>query len=261
MMKKLLLIVLPVLFITVTVQAQKTWDFSDEATWPLSDGIGSDPVLVDNLALYPHSSNTNMGQVDGSSVDFGDGYVSTNRLKTNGSGGADPTSGEYTPTVRYLKFAVTGPCDITVWCRSGGSSERTLYITDGTAVLGSQTATDSSTPYIVNASYSGGAGSIYVFGSNNFSLYKIEVSANVGTTTLSLNKFASNVSANARAIGNRIYVSDVKSNTEINLYSITGALIKSLKTGVDTDFSVKSGLYIATLKTAEGQKSVKLLAR
>ncbi|WP_370479157.1 T9SS type A sorting domain-containing protein [Tamlana flava] len=260
-MKKLLLIILPVLFFTVTMQAQKTWNFSDEGTWPLNDGIGLDPVIIDNLALYPHSSNTNMGQVDGSSVDFGDGFVSTNRLKTNGSGGADPTSGQYTPTVRYLKFAVTGPCDITVWARSGGSSERTLYVTDGSGVLASQTATDSSTPYIVSSSYPGGAGNIYIFGSNNFSLYKIEVSANVGTTTLSLNKFAANVSTNVRAVGNRIYVSDVKLDTEINIYSMTGALVKSLKTSNDTDFSFKSGLYIATVKTAEGQKSVKLLTK
>ncbi|UKM64274.1 T9SS type A sorting domain-containing protein [Flavobacteriaceae bacterium GSB9] len=72
-------------------------------------------------------------------------------------------------------------------------------------------------------------------------------------------KIASPVSTDIRAIGNRVYVSNVKSNTEINIYSITGALVKSLKTDVNTEFEFNSGLYIATIKTAEGQKSVKFV--
>ncbi|WP_415864445.1 T9SS type A sorting domain-containing protein [Thalassobellus suaedae] len=58
-----------------------------------------------------------------------------------------------------------------------------------------------------------------------------------------------------------MYVSNVKSSTDINIYSITGALVKSLKTNKDTNFEFKSGLWIATVKTEEGQKSVKLFTR
>lgn len=76
---------------------------------------------------------------------------------------------------------------------------------------------------------------------------------------LSTNDFKSPVSANIKAVGNRIYVSNVKTSTEVNIYSITGDLIKSLKTNTDTDFSFRTGLYIATVKTDEGQKAVKLL--
>lgn len=72
---------------------------------------------------------------------------------------------------------------------------------------------------------------------------------------------ASNVSTNVNAIGNRIYVSNVKSTSEINIYSITGALVKAFKTNEDTNFSFKSGLWIATVKTLEGQKSIKLLMK
>ncbi|AXP80127.1 hypothetical protein CJ739_1034 [Mariniflexile rhizosphaerae] len=67
------------------------------------------------------------------------------------------------------------------------------------------------------------------------------------------------VSTDVQAVGNRIYVSNVKSSTEVKIYAITGALVKEFKTSSDVDFSFKSGLYIATVKTAEGQKSVKLL--
>ena len=67
------------------------------------------------------------------------------------------------------------------------------------------------------------------------------------------------VSTDVQAVGNRIYVSNVKSSTEVKIYAITGALVKEFKTNSDMDFAFKSGLYIATVKTAEGQKSVKLL--
>ncbi|WP_370479273.1 LamG-like jellyroll fold domain-containing protein [Tamlana flava] len=67
--------------------------------------------------------------------------------------------------------------------------------------------------------------------------------------------------ANVRAIGNRVYVSNVTSTTEVNIYSITGALVKTLKTNTDADFEFKTGLWIATIKTDEGQKAAKLLVR
>ncbi len=81
--------------------------------------------------------------------------------------------------------------------------------------------------------------------------------------TLSIDKVGevSNVSSNVRAIGNRIYVSDVKASTEINIYSLSGALVKTIKTNNDTNFNFNSGLWIATVKTFEGTKAVKLLVQ
>lgn len=262
MKKKLLFIVLP-FFMMGFIHAQHTWDFANDTdTWPLSDGIpaAGGPVLVDNLAIYPHSSSDNMAQVEGSSSSFDDGFTGVNRFKLNGGGGADPTSGEYVPEVRYLRFAVTGPCDITVWCRSGGSSERTLYVTDGSSVLGEQNATDSSTYFTFTASYTGGEGQIYIFGSNNFSLYKIEVSANLGDTSLSVGEQYLQASATVKAIKNTVHISDVKSETKVQLYNITGVLVQSVTTSHDTSFNVPAGLYIARITTAEGERAVKLIA-
>lgn len=76
---------------------------------------------------------------------------------------------------------------------------------------------------------------------------------------LSVNDFKSAVSSNIKSIGNRIYVSNVKTSTEVNIYSITGTLVKSFKTNNDTEFNFQSGLWIAQLKTSEGQKAVKLV--
>ncbi|MFL1012114.1 T9SS type A sorting domain-containing protein [Flavisericum labens] len=78
---------------------------------------------------------------------------------------------------------------------------------------------------------------------------------------LDVDEIASPVSTGIKAIGNRVYVSNVTSSAEINIYSITGALVKSLKTDVDTNFEFKTGLWIATVKTVEGQKSVKFVTR
>ncbi|KJD34310.1 hypothetical protein PK35_00330 [Tamlana nanhaiensis] len=71
----------------------------------------------------------------------------------------------------------------------------------------------------------------------------------------------SNVSSNVRAIGNRIYISDVKASTEVNIYSLTGALVKTVKTNEDTSFNFGTGIWIATVKTFEGAKAVKLLVK
>ncbi|MBD0831548.1 T9SS type A sorting domain-containing protein [Aestuariibaculum sediminum] len=79
--------------------------------------------------------------------------------------------------------------------------------------------------------------------------------------TLSINNATSPVSSNIKGIGNRVFVSDVKTATEIKIYSIDGSLIKTINTSNDMDFNFRSGLWIATLKTSEGQKSVKLLVK
>uniref|UniRef100_UPI0040471909 pectinesterase family protein n=1 Tax=Mariniflexile sp. TaxID=1979402 RepID=UPI0040471909 len=70
-------------------------------------------------------------------------------------------------------------------------------------------------------------------------------------------KSTSNV--NVIGYGGKVYVSNVKSNTQISIFSITGALVKSLTTKTDTNFDFKSGIFIVTIKDADGQKSVKLL--
>jgi len=71
--------------------------------------------------------------------------------------------------------------------------------------------------------------------------------------------FASGSSVKVSGYNNRIYVSNVKSNTKINIYSLNGALVKSLNTKTDTDFNFKNGLWIVTIKDADGQKVLKVL--
>uniref|UniRef100_UPI004048098A T9SS type A sorting domain-containing protein n=1 Tax=Mariniflexile sp. TaxID=1979402 RepID=UPI004048098A len=268
MKQKLLLFILPVILFTATLQAQdKVWNFANpSANWPLGFAGVSTPTIIDNLGLVPGDAITNMGQIDGNNQTWTDGFSGSQRIKQNGAGVNSGVVPEvdmvYVPTKRYMYFAVTGPCDVKIWFRSGGSSTRSLYVTDGSGVVGKFTETETTSPQRIETfSYTTNApANLYIFGVDNaFNLYKMELTGAVGSTTLSLNSKVSPVTTNVHASGNRIYVSNVKTSSEVNIYSITGALVKSLKTNNDIDFVFKSGLYIATIKTNEGQKSVKLV--
>lgn len=80
-------------------------------------------------------------------------------------------------------------------------------------------------------------------------------------TILGVSDFSSTNSAHVRAIGDKVYISNVTSKTEVKIYSLTGALVKSINTKTDTGFNFKSGLWIAILKTEAGKKAVKLLVK
>ena len=58
---------------------------------------------------------------------------------------------------------------------------------------------------------------------------------------------------------NRIYVSNVKSNTQITLYSVDGAVYKSVKAIADISFTLPAGLWIAKASSIEGNKTVKIV--
>lgn len=255
MKQKLLLFILPVILFTATLQAQdKVWDFGNDVTnFPL-DGTGfTDTQVRDGLTLVGGGSQ--YARVEANASTWTDGYTSTNRLR--GEGNSNVSSG--LPARRYMQFPVSGPVAVKLWYRfSGTSLPRSVEVTDatGAVIMRLDSPGDTDQRYI-EANYTGGAGSILVFQDGNaVNYYKLEVSS---TLLLSTKYDISPVSTNVQAKGNRIYVSNVKTSTEIKIYSITGALIKDFKTNNNTDFDFKSGLYIVTIKTIEGQKSVKLL--
>jgi hypothetical protein len=77
--------------------------------------------------------------------------------------------------------------------------------------------------------------------------------------TLSVDKNVGVISTDIRASKNRVYISNVTSKTEVKIFSITGALVKEFNTTQDINFDMKAGLYITTIKTVEGHKTLKLL--
>ncbi len=61
------------------------------------------------------------------------------------------------------------------------------------------------------------------------------------------------------AYKNNVKVTDVKSPTAITVYSLNGSVVKSLNVTEETIFTMPSGLWIVTAKSAEGQSSYKLV--
>lgn len=256
--------VLICLMITSVVHAQtKIWDFGNSSAWPVSAGYSSE-TLTDNLAMIPGSGVSNMAAVELNSATFSaDGYTATKRFKLNGGSWDTGVSSYVMPTKRFIYFAVNGSCTVRVWFKTGGSGTRTLYVTNGSSVIGSLGSSSSSDPLILTANYTGGAGNIYIGADQACNIYKIEVTGQLGTTTLStLGTANSPMKSKAKvyAKGNTICIADLNSkNTNIQIYTASGSLVKTVKTSSDINFDLKSGVYIVTVKSAEGEKSVKVL--
>lgn len=265
MRKKLLLIILPLALLTSGIQSQnKVWDFGNDTTnFPVNGAQLTETIVVDGLTLVP-GGGSGFGIVEPNSSTWFEGtsneYTTVNRFKSGGNSGIDPSGGEkFMPTRRYLSIPVDGPVAFKIWFRqSGSSTPRDLWITDGSAEVAHYIGLGDTDSQYLEANYTGGAGTLYVlFANNAYNLYKIEISSEL----LGLRSLNNSVLTSVKAIGSEIYVSNVTSNTEINIYSITGALVKSFHTNNDTNFTFNSGLYIATVKTFEGQKSVKMIVR
>jgi hypothetical protein len=287
-MKKKLLYLTSILLFSASINAQTTvWDFGKStssvndaaatAAWPI-DGTGvasTTPVITvqkDLLNLTSHTNGTNFAIVATGSATFTDGYTGSNTLKTGGSG----TATSYLPTVRYFSFNVDKACTVKVWFRhgSGSGADRTVFVTGGTstslygsaaavntAQIGTPLAANPLSNAIVNASVTA-AGIVYVYADNGVSVYKIEVSgATVNTPALATDSFQKESDVVVYANGGKINLSNIKSSTKVEVYSVLGSLIKSAQADADTSLDINSGVYIVKVKSAEGEKSVKVIVQ
>ncbi|MDD4968142.1 MAG: pectinesterase family protein [Paludibacter sp.] len=59
--------------------------------------------------------------------------------------------------------------------------------------------------------------------------------------------------------GNKLFVTNVKKNTLIQVYSMDGSLVKSVVTAVDTNFTFDTGLWIVKAVAEDGSKTIKIL--
>lgn len=263
MKTKLLSLLLTTVLFTGSINAQtKTWDLGNDTThWPLTAGIGSSEMVVDNLGLFPTTSNTNFGAVNASPYTFTalDGFSAANRWQLNGGGSA--AAGTFLPTQRYLYFTATGACTVKVWFRTGGSGARNMLITDGTSLIATAGSSTSGDAFILTGNVTAAqaaAGKIYIYGDTANNLYKITVTGATVNTTLATQSFNQS-KLNVVAANKQVNISNVTSNTEVNVYNMTGALVKTLKIDADTTFDLpNSGLYVVNVKSAEGEKSVKV---
>lgn len=150
------------------------WNFS---RWADEDNGFSNQVK-DNLGLLACYKNVEKQITNFAKINASKKGSYTKRLQTGGGGA--PLEGTGTPTQRFLYFNVNGNANIIVEFVSGSSDEnRDLIISDGTNILSTTSGGSSLTQ--AKATYTGGAGVIYIYGSNAINIYDIKAN-NVGTT-------------------------------------------------------------------------------
>lgn len=83
----------------------------------------------------------------------------------------------------------------------------------------------------------------------------------IANDALSNNYHQSNSSVNVFSYSSNIVISNVKSTTAIDIYSINGAKVTSFETTTDTSIDMKPGFWIVIAKSEEGIKSFKLISQ
>lgn len=179
-MKKIFLLA-AVAIASLTINAAE-WDFGEFADF---EGITEGSTVKEGLGFFalaegktPFAADKAFGVIGAKAKTFDDQFKGTKNCKSNG--GASLEEGkEGTPSQRYFYYDVDGSCNIKVWFESGSSKVVTLYISDGTNVLASRevAVADKDAALIQEATYTGGAGRIYIYGNNSIELFKVEIKA------------------------------------------------------------------------------------
>jgi hypothetical protein len=170
--------------VTVTREAPPSGGGATTRWWNFSDDAFKNAFLAGGASTLSFTQNYT---VDGLEIIAGgsemryttssqsmDGYSFTHRLQLNGTGDI---------TKRTLKFDVEGPSMITVYMITGSNgSDRPLVLHNGTEELGRlNTGTDGSNLTKETFSYTGGAGSIYIYsGNSGINLYGLKVETGSG---------------------------------------------------------------------------------
>lgn len=273
--KLLSFILMTMLFTSITNAQTKVWDFSDSVTWPVTGSgvgtIGADTqAVIDNLGLYSNvpgatTQIVNFGSTNASNAAFTDGFTGAIRFQMNGAG--YPSAGGFIPmpTQRFLFMDVSGPCTVKVWFKTGSNGTvRTIFVTDGTNTVGSAASNSGGNAdlVILTANYTGPAHRLYIYGDASNNLYKVSVAGATVNTVLANDSFQTESPVKVYSNGNQIYLANILSKTQVEVYTMTGALVKSFNTEADTNFDVSStGVYIVNVNSAEGKKSIKLVVQ
>lgn len=202
-----------------------------------------------SLVLYDQQLNNN-----GITPVF-TGATKSGRLAFNGTGNA--TRRYYTitlaagETVTYcFKVNVTNTANFTVTVPAGSTVPTTKAYAAVTNVYDMRTLKITAD---VAGNYTIGD---YVNKPEMYRIYLGDVNAGIN---LSTGDFEKDLSLDVFSIKNQVHVTNVISDTQIQVYNLGGALVKSFKASENTSFELNSGVYIVKAQSAEGLKSVKVL--
>jgi exo-poly-alpha-galacturonosidase len=79
--------------------------------------------------------------------------------------------------------------------------------------------------------------------------------------TLDTNNVSAKSSTKIYGIGNELLISNIKNNTKISIYNISGSLQKTLNVNKETKLTLPKGIWIVTAQSIEGLSSTKILIK
>lgn len=258
----------------INAQTTTIWNFGADATnFPASSGLaagtgtpisvpGGTRTVLGLTASAGLAASANMAAINASTKTFTDVnntvYNFTNRFQFNGggySGAADtqtsPTA--FTPIQRYLSFQVSGNSTIYAIGISGSSSAtnpRTIFVTDGSSLIGSLIFPALATTLSdATVTYTGPATTLYMFCNASCNLYYLSAT-NVVVQTTAVNQVLSDkgVSFNGTEISN------IK-GLALEVYSVLGKRVASSMTSISTA-NFQKGIYI--VRAAGSNDSLKI---
>jgi len=209
-----------------------------------------------DLVLYDTQLNNTFNTVGVTPVFTG--AVKSGRLAFNGTGNA---------TRRYYTMTLAAGQTMTIYWKSNliAAGNLTVTVPPGSTVpLTSAYPAVSGTPDFKTTKITADVAGAYTVGdyTGKMETYRIYLAdVNAGIYSLSNNNFESGLSLDVFSVKNQVYVTNIASETQVNVYNMTGALVKSFSTSSDMNFDLNSGFYIVNVKSAEGQKSVKVLIK
>ena len=288
MKKTLLYLILPMLFAASFVNAQiKVWDFGGETVADFGTYTFQNMINITNvggLDVIPQNAWYASGTTAGATavnlpaaID-----ISTGLLRWTGGTNSDRLRVSDTRITRWDTGVSAGTGNYSyltgrVYVNQAASAGRGLWITvaagqeitliaradadGGTLNFGTQTASLNlaMTEYHFTAP---AAGEYQIWGSvGKPSFYRLYLGNVTTPTTLANKSFQKELDITVYAKQNKIFLSNLKSKTQVNVYNVLGALVKTAQVDSDSSLDINSGVYIVNAKSAEGEKSVKVIVQ
>ncbi len=216
----------------------------------LINTFAGDRWRSDNASLVLYDSQLNNNAI----TPVFTGATNSGRLAFNGTGSAvrryySITLAANETATFYYKSNVIAAGNWTVTVPAGSSVAATAAIPAVTNVYDMRTLK-------ITADIAG----VYTIGEyvNKPEMYRIYLGDVNAGINLSNKNFEGDASLDIFSIKNLVHITNINSNTQIDVYSMTGALVKSVQAVSNTSFELNAGFYIVKAKSAAGEKTVKV---
>lgn len=300
MKKKLLYLIIPMLFSATYVSAQTdVWDFGGCPDSELGTGYVNQATPAILTAASSGTSGTSattniLGTFTAGRLTYTAG--SNDRFRTNNTaltrydeniGGSPTITPVFSPAPSYygriycsgagganrvIKMTLNANENVTIICRiessngnltfnvpSGATAIAPIPMTVAPAIVAPATTTTGTISEIHFTASLAGDYSFYM-SVGKMTVYRI-YAANVSGVVLGTTSFQKQSDVAVYAKDGKIFLSNIKSSTKVEVYSVLGALVKSTQADADTSLDINSGVYIVKAKSAEGEKSVKVIVQ